>query len=64
MVLGFYFLGDLLHILSAFEDNRSFMRRSDVVHCVWVSLIGKIVAEFWVCGSLVGIGSCTFSHSI
>ena len=34
MVSGFYFLGDLLTILSAFEDSRSFMGGSDVVHCV------------------------------
>ena len=27
-----------------------------VVYCVWVSLIGTIVAAFWVHASIVGIG--------
>ena len=33
-VSGFYFLGDLLTILSASEDSCSLMGGSDVVHCV------------------------------
>ena len=59
MVSGFYFSGDLLTILSASEDSRSLMGGSDVGHCVWVPLIGTTMAEFWACGSLVGIGLCT-----
>ena len=54
----------MLTILSAFEDSRSFMGGSDVVHCVWVPLTGTTVAEFWECGSLVGIGFCTFSYFV
>ena len=46
------------------EDNSSFMGGSDVVHCVRVPLTGTTVAEFWACGSLVGVGLCTFSHSV
>ena len=60
LVLGFYFSGDLLTILSAFEDSRSLIGGSDVVHCVWVPLIGTTVAEFWACGSLVGSGYAHF----
>ena len=62
-VLGFYFSGDLLTILSASEDSRSLMGGSDVVHCVRVPLTGTTVAEFWACGSLVGIGLCTVTYS-
>ena len=64
MVLGFYFLGDLLTIFSAYEDSRSFMGGSDVVHCVRVSLTSITVAEFWACGSLVGIGLCIVTYSV
>ena len=46
LVLGFYFLRDFLIILSTSEDNRSFMRGSDVVYCVRVPLTGTAVAEF------------------
>ena len=63
MVLGFYSLRDLLTILSASEDSRSLMGGSDVVHCVRVPLNGTTVAEFWACGSLVGIGLCTLTYS-
>ena len=35
-----------------------------VVHCVRVALTGTIVAEFWACGSLVGIGLSIFSYSV
>ena len=35
-----------------------------VVHCVRVPLTGAIVAEFWACGSLAGIGFCTFFYSM
>ena len=63
MVLGFYSSGDLLTILSASEDSRSFMGGSDIVHCVRVPLTGTTVAEFWACGSLVGIGLCTVADS-
>ena len=45
-VSGFYFIGDLLTILSASEDSRSLMGGSDIVHCVWVPLTGTTVAEF------------------
>ena len=48
MVLGFYFSGDILTILSASENSRSLMGGSDVVHCVRVLLTGTTVAEFWV----------------
>ena len=34
------------------------------MHCVRVPLIGTIVADFWACGSLVGIGSCAFSYFV
>ena len=64
MVSGFYSLADLLTILSAFEDNRSLMEGSDVVHCVRVPLTCTTVAEFWVCGSLVGIGLCIFTYFV
>ena len=64
MVSGFYFHRDSFTILSALEDSRSFMGGSDVVHCVRVPLIGTTMAEFWACGSLVGIRLCTFSYSV
>ena len=64
MVLGFHFSGDSFTILSTFEDSRSLMGRSDVVHCVWVPLIGTTVAEFWARGSLVGIDLCTFIYFV
>ena len=35
----------------------------DFVHCVRVPLTGTTVAEFWACGSLVGIGLCTVTYS-
>ena len=60
MVSEFYFPGDLLTILFASEDSRSLMGGSDVVHFVWVPLTGTTMAEFWACGSLVGIRLCTF----
>ena len=63
MVLAFSFLRDLLIILSASEDNRSFMGRSDVVYCVRVPLTGTTVAEFRASRSLVGIGLCTVPYS-
>ena len=34
------------------------------MHCVQVPLIGTTVAEFWACGSLIGIGLCTFSSFV
>ena len=40
------------------------MGGSDVVHCVWVPLIGTTMAELWTCGSLVGIGLCTITYSV
>ena len=64
MVSAFYFLGDLLTILSASEDSCSFMEGSDVVHCVQVPLTGTTVAEFWARGNLVGIGLCTFTYYV
>ena len=64
MVSGFYFLGNLLTILFAFEDNHSFMGGSDVVHCVRVPLTGTTVAEFWACGSSVGISLCIVTYSV
>ena len=64
IVSGFYFLGDSLTILSTFDDNRSFMGGSDVVHCVGMPLTGTTIAEFRACGSLVGIGFCTFAYSV
>ena len=64
MVSGFYFLGDLFTILSTSEYSRSFMGGSDVVHCVWVPLIGTTVAEFWARGSLVGIDLCTVTYFV
>ena len=33
-----------------------------VVHFVRLLLTGTIVAEFWACGSLVGIGLCTITY--
>ena len=33
-----------------------------VVHCVRVPLTSTTVAEFWACGSLVGIGLCTVTY--
>ena len=35
-----------------------------VVHRVWVPLIVTTVGEFWACGSLVGIGLCTFTYFV
>ena len=35
-----------------------------VVHCVRVPLTSTIVAEFWACGGLIGIGLCTFSYYV
>ena len=64
IISGFYFLGDSLTILSASEDSSSFMGGSNVVHCVWVPLIGATMAEFWACGSLVGIGLCTITYFV
>ena len=64
LVSGFYYLGDLLTILSTFEDSRCFMGGSDVVHCVRVSLTGTTVAEFWARGGLVRICLCTFTYSV
>ena len=55
MVSGFYFLGDLLTILSASEDSRSLMGGSDVVHFVRVPLTGTTMAAFATYGSVVGI---------
>ena len=43
-------------ILCAFEDNRSFMGGSDVVHCVRMSLTGTTIVPFWAHWSMVGIG--------
>ena len=60
LVSGFYFLGDLLTILSTFEDSRSIMGGSDVVHCVWVPLTSTIVAEFWAWGVCLGLVSVHF----
>ena len=40
------------------------MGGSDVVHCGREPLTGKTVAEFWACGSLVGIGLCTITYSV
>ena len=54
-VSGFH-LSDSVTILCAFEDSRSFMGGSDVVHCVWVSLTGATVAPFWAHWSVVWIG--------
>ena len=34
------------------------------MRCVRVPLTGTIVAEFWACGSLVGIGLCMFIYSV
>ena len=59
-----FIFGDLLTILSVSEDSRSFMGGSDVVHCVRVPSIGTTVAEFWACGSLVGIGLCTITYYV
>ena len=64
MVSGFYFSGDVFTSLSASEDSRSLMGGSDVVHCVWVPLTVTTMAELCACGSLVGIGFCTFSYSV
>ena len=64
LVSGFYFLWDLLTILSVSEDGRSFMGGSDVVHCVRVLLTSTTVAKFWAFGSLVRIGFCTFSYFV
>ena len=50
-----FILGDLLTILSVFEDSRSFMGGSDVVHCVRVPLTGTMMAAFATYGSVVGI---------
>ena len=36
----------------------------DVVHCAWMPLTGTTVAEFWACGSLVGIGLCTITYYV
>ena len=58
MVSGFYSLGNLLTILSASEDSRSLMGGSDVVHCIWVPLIGTTMAVFATCRSVVGIVFC------
>ena len=55
MVLGIYFCGDLLTILSASKDSHSLMGGSDVVHCVWVLLTGTTMAAFTAYGSVVGI---------
>ena len=55
MVSGFHFSGDLFTILSVSEDSRSLMGVSDVVHCVWVSLIGTTMAMFAAYESVVGI---------
>ena len=55
MVSGFHFSGDLFTILSASEDSRSLMGGSDVVHCVWVPLIGTTMVVFAAYGSVVGI---------
>ena len=51
-------------ILCASEDSRSFMGGSDVVHSVRVLSTGRAVAEFWACGSLVGIGLCTCTYFV
>ena len=46
LVSEFCFLGDLLTIPSASEDNRSFKGGSDVVLWVQVPLTGTAMAEF------------------
>ena len=61
---GIFFLWGFITILSASEDSRSLMGGSDVVHCVRVPLTGTTVAEFWACGSLVGIGSHTITYYV
>ena len=58
MVSGFHFSGDLLTILSASEDSRSFIGGSDVVHCVRVPLTGTTMAVFAAYGSVVKIVFC------
>ena len=64
LVSGLYFLGDLLTILSAFEDSRSFMGGSDVVHCVRVPLTGTTMAAFSRMGMWLGLFSEHFTDSV
>ena len=51
---GILFSQGFFTIPCASEGSRSFMRGSDVVYCVWVSLTGTIVAPSWAHWSLVG----------
>ena len=55
MVSGFHFWGDSFTILFAFEDSRSLMGGSGVVHCVRVPLTGTTMAAFATYGSMVRI---------
>ena len=56
LVSGFYFIGIHLPFFLRLRATAPLWGGSDVVHCVWVPLIGTIVAAFWPLGSLVGIG--------
>ena len=59
-VLGFNFVG-IFTIICAYGDNHSFMGGSDVLHRVWVSLTGTIVAPLWAHWSVVGVCFGTFT---